>query len=89
MSDVAQEVAQEPARKQAGTVVTSENLAEFSLAKLGLAPDGSPAEAANAEPVVEAEASEPSESEAATGEKKQECDHELLQLQKANYKRLG
>lgn len=70
MSEVAQEVAQEPARKQAGTVVTSENLAEFSLAKLGLAPDGSPTEAALAEPVVEAEASEPSESEAATGEKK-------------------
>ena len=65
------EAAQEPARKQAGTVVTSENLAEFSLAKLGLAPDGSPTEAAPAEPVVEAEASEPSESEAATGEKKQ------------------
>lgn len=71
MSEVAQEVAQEPARKQAATVVTSENLAEFSLKKIGLAPNGAPAEAADAEPVVEQEASEPSEAEAATGEKKQ------------------
>jgi hypothetical protein len=66
MSEAAQE-----ARKQASTVVTSENLAEFSLAKLGLASDGTPIEAAPAEPVVETEASEPSETEAATGEKKQ------------------
>lgn len=63
-------VAQEPARKQAATVVTSENLAEFSLKKIGLAPE--PVEAAPAEPTVENEASEPtSEPEAATGEKKQ------------------
>ena len=70
MSEVAQEVAQEPARKQAATVVTSENLAEFSLKKIGLAPNGAPVEAANAEPTVEQEASEPSEDEAVTGEKK-------------------
>jgi chromosome segregation ATPase len=63
-------VAQEPARKQAANVVTSENLAEFSLKKIGLAPE--PVEAAEAEPAVEPEASEPtSEPEAATGEKKQ------------------
>jgi hypothetical protein len=72
MSEVAQEVAQEPARKQAAMVVTSENLAEFSLKKIGLAPNGAPTEAAEAEPVVEQEASEPTnEGEVATGEKKQ------------------
>lgn len=65
-------VVQEPARKQAATVVTSENLAEFSLKKIGLAPEPEPTEAAPAEPVVEPEASEPTnETEAATGEKKQ------------------
>ena len=62
----------EPARKQAATVVTSENLAEFSLKKIGLAPEPEPVEAAPAEPTVEPEASEPTnEAEAATGEKKQ------------------
>ena len=71
MSEVAQEVAQEPARKQAANVVTSENLAEFSLNKLGLATAPEPTEAASAEPVVEPPASEPSdEAEAVTGEKK-------------------
>lgn len=65
-------VAQEPARKQAANVVTSENLAEFSLKKIGLAPEPEPVEAAAAEPTVDPEASEPaSEQEAATGEKKQ------------------
>jgi hypothetical protein len=33
------EVVQEPARKQAGHLVTSENLAEFNANKLGLAQD--------------------------------------------------
>jgi hypothetical protein len=56
------EVVQEPARKQAGHLVTSENLAEFNANKLGLAQDV----AAEAEP----DGSEP-EVEAAAGEKKQ------------------
>jgi hypothetical protein len=44
----------------AANVVTSENLAEFTAKKLGLA-DQTPREAAPAEPQVEAEQSEPSE----------------------------
>jgi len=67
MSEAA-EVIQEPARKQAANLVTSENLADFQAKKLGLAQE-TPTEAANAEPVVEG--SEPeAENEAATGEKK-------------------
>lgn len=46
--------------KVAANVVTSENLAEFTAKKLGLA-DQTPREAAPAEPQVEAEQSEPSE----------------------------
>ena len=63
---------QEQPRKQAATVVTSENLTEFSLKKIGLAPESEPTEAADAEPVVEPQASEPaSEGEVVAGEKKQ------------------
>jgi len=69
MSEAA-EVIQEPARKQAANLVTSENLADFQAKKLGLAQE-TPTEAANAEPVVEQAGSEPeAENEAATGEKK-------------------
>lgn len=69
MSDA--EVVQEPVRKQAGNLVTSENLAEFHAQKLGLANQETPTEAANAEPVVEQERSEPeAETDAAAGEKK-------------------
>jgi len=74
MSDAAQVVDTTPQPKQAANVITSENLAEFTAKKLGLAPESAPAEAANeAEPVVEQQAeSEPEgENEAATGEKKQ------------------
>lgn len=71
MSDAA-EVVQEPARKQAANLVTSENLAEFQAQKLGLATQEVPVEAANAEPAVEQGRSEPeAEGEAAVGEKKQ------------------
>jgi len=71
MSDVA-EVNQEPARKQAANLVTSENLADFQAKKLGLAQPETPTEAADAEPVVEQDGSESeAEGEAATGEKKQ------------------
>jgi chromosome segregation ATPase len=67
----ATEVVQEPARKQAGNLVTSENLAEFQAKKLGLADQNAPAEAVT-EPVVEQGGSESEpEQEAATGEKKQ------------------
>lgn len=70
MSEVAEVQVSEPARKQAATIVTSENLAEFSLKKIGLAPE--PVEAAPAEPTEAPEASEPTnETEAAAGEKKQ------------------
>lgn len=58
MSEV-QEAPQAPP-KVAANVVTSENLAEFTAKKLGLA-DQTPREAAPAEPQVEAEQSEPSE----------------------------
>lgn len=69
---MSEEVVQEPARKQAANVVTSENLAEFQAQKLGLATQEAPTEAAEAEPAVEQERSEPeAESEAAVGEKKQ------------------
>jgi len=69
MSDA--EVVQEPARKQAANLVTNENLAEFNAQKLGLATQETPTEAAEAEPVVEQERSEPeAETEAAAGEKK-------------------
>ena len=72
MSEAVAEVSSEPARKQAANIVTSENLAEFSLKKIGLAPDPEPVEAATAEPTVEPEASEPTnEGEVVTGEKKQ------------------
>ena len=57
------EVVQEPTRKQAGHLVTSENLAEFNANKLGLAQETVAAEA-------EPDGSEP-EVEAAAGEKKQ------------------
>jgi hypothetical protein len=71
MSEVA-EVSQEPARKQAANLVTSENLADFQAKKLGLAQSETPTEAADAEPVVEQDGSESeAEEEAATGEKKQ------------------
>jgi chromosome segregation ATPase len=71
MSEAA-EVVQEQPRKQAANVVTSENLADFQAKKLGLAAQNDPTEAADAEPVVEQEGSEPApEQEAATGEKKQ------------------
>lgn len=71
MSDAA-EVVQEPVKKQAANLVTSENLAEFQAKKLGLATQEVPAEAADAEPAVEQGRSEPeAESEAAVGEKKQ------------------
>lgn len=67
----ASEVVQEPVRKQAGNLVTSENLADFQAKKLGLANQNAPAEA-NTEPVVEQGGSESEpEQEAATGEKKQ------------------
>jgi hypothetical protein len=69
MSDA--EVVQEPVRKQAGNLVTSENLAEFHAQKLGLASQESPTEAADAEPVVERDRSEQdAETDAAAGEKK-------------------
>jgi len=68
MSEAA-EVIQEPARKQAANLVTSENLADFQARKLGLA-QGTPTEAADAEPVVEGSEPEP-DKEPATGEKKQ------------------
>jgi hypothetical protein len=69
MSEAAE--VQEPARKQAANLVTSENLAEFTAKKLGLADQNAPTEA-QAEPVVEQGGSEPeAEQEAATGEKKQ------------------
>jgi len=65
------EVNVEPARKQAGNLVTSDNLAEFNAKKLGLATQESPTEAADAEPVVEQERSEPdAETDAVAGEKK-------------------
>jgi chromosome segregation ATPase len=70
MSEAA-EVVQEPARKQAGNLVTSENLADFQAKKLGLADQNAPTEA-DTEPVVEQGGSESEpEQEAATGEKKQ------------------
>lgn len=70
MSEAA-EVIQEPARKQAANLVTSENLADFQAKKLGLAQE-TPTEAADAEPVVEQNGSEPEpDKEPATGEKKQ------------------
>ncbi len=69
MSDA--NVVQEPVRKQAANLVTSENLAEFQAQKLGLATQETPTEAADAEPVVEQGRSEPDvETEAAAGEKK-------------------
>jgi chromosome segregation ATPase len=69
MSDA--NVVQEPVRKQAANLVTSENLAEFQAEKLGLATQETPTEAADAEPVVEQGRSEPDvETEAAAGEKK-------------------
>ena len=74
MSDAAQVVDTTPQPKQAANVITSENLAEFTAKKLGLATESAPVEAANeAEPMVEQQAeSEPEgEKEAATGEKKQ------------------
>jgi hypothetical protein len=60
---MSEEAVQEPVKKQAANLVTSENLAEFNANKLGLAQES---EAAEAEP----EGSEP-EVEAAAGEKKQ------------------
>ena len=61
----------EQPRKQAANVVTSENLADFQAKKLGLA-QGTPTEAADAEPVVEQNGSEPEpDQEPVAGEKKQ------------------
>jgi hypothetical protein len=68
----AQEVIDQP--KQAGTIVTSENLADFNANKLGLASESDPTEAVNAEPAVNEGQSEPElvEDEATgTEEKKQ------------------
>lgn len=71
MSEAATVEATAPERKQAGTLVTSENLAEFTAKKLGLAQTEVPPVAAEAEPEVEPQASEPkAEGEAATGERK-------------------
>ena len=74
MSEAATAEVQAPAapeRKQTATVVTSENLAEFTAKKLGLAQPEVPPVAAEAEPEVEPQASEPkAEDEAAVGEKK-------------------
>ena len=60
--------------KQAGTIVTSENLADFNANKLGLASEGNPTVADNSEPAVNKGQSEPGlvEDEAnGTEEKKQ------------------
>jgi hypothetical protein len=60
--------------KQAGTIVTSENLADFNANKLGLASEGNPTVADNSEPAVNKGQSEPGlvEDEATgTEEKKQ------------------
>lgn len=77
MSEAAQVVDTTPQPKQAANVITSENLAEFTAKKLGLATEAAPSEAANesttvdAEPEVEQGESDPGEKEAAAGEKKQ------------------
>ncbi len=77
MSEAAQEVVAAPEPRRVSNVVTSENLAEFTAKKLGLATEAAPSEAANepaeavAEPEVEQGESDPGEKEAAAGEKKQ------------------
>jgi len=49
--------------REAGSVVTSENLAEFHAQKLGLAVDDAPNEAEESEPLVEAESQSDTEAE--------------------------